>query len=196
MSGALVIFVGGAQLRADPGQHLGRQQQPRNDARAACHRGEILLRAAPHGVVAELRLCRDARHVDHEARIDPVIAGRNALAAVGADLRPALGILGPGAPGKQIEDTPDDIDRVFRVETGRLDHRARPDAVAAARAGIEDAFDPAMQRVEERYSAGIRDRHRHPPGRPVSRSVIADIGSRGKPPPAMIARAAYETPLR
>ena len=69
----------------------------------------------------------------------------------------------PAPPPQQVENAADDIDRVFRVETGRLDHRARPDAFAAARAVVENVVDPAPQRVEKRNPAGIRDRHRRLP---------------------------------
>ena len=108
MSGGFRVFVGGAQRRVDPRHQFGRQLQARDHPGAAAHRREILVRGAPHLGVAQLRLRRDPRHVDHEARIDPVIAGRDALAAVGADLRPALGLRRPGPARQQVEDAVDD----------------------------------------------------------------------------------------
>jgi hypothetical protein len=47
--------------------------------------------------------------------VDPVVAGRDALATVGADLRPTLRIRRPLAAGEQVEDTLDDSRRIGRT---------------------------------------------------------------------------------
>src|SRR5262249_24602643 len=95
----------------------------------------------------------DARHVDHEARVDAVIAGRDALAAVAADLRPALGVGVAVAAGEQVDDALGDRHAVGRVEAGRLDHRAGLDAFAAARAGVDRRIDPRLHRFHKPAAA-------------------------------------------
>src|SRR6516162_744340 len=104
--------------------------------------------------LTELLLCRDPRHVDHEARVDPVVAGRDAPATIGADLGPARRISGSLAAAEQIENTADNRgcgNTVgSKVDPGRLDHRTRDNAFAAASARIEDVIDPLVQRIDKR----------------------------------------------
>jgi len=84
------------------------------------------------------------------ARRGAVLAGRDALAAIGADLRPALGVWSSRAAGQQIERPLCNGDGIGRVEPGRFDHRASLDALAAARAGVEDTVDLPVHDIEKR----------------------------------------------
>ena len=148
-----LVFVGGAQRRATRASTSG-DSCSREMVRVL---RPIVLKycCAPRRTSASpfFRFCCDPRHVDHEARVDPVIAGRDALAAIGADLRPALGIRRARAAGEQVEHAIDDRDRVCRfaaqVEPGRLDHRAGLDAFAAAGAGVEGVSDPPVKGIDE-----------------------------------------------
>ena len=149
-----LVFVRRAHLGRHARQYLGRQLQTRNGARAAVHRVEILLGAATDFGFAFLRgHAGDARHVDHEARVDAVIAGRNALAAIGANLCPTLGVGRAWAAIEKIEDAVDDRDGVGRIEPRRLGHRAGLDAFAASRTGVERLADPRLYRVHEPAAA-------------------------------------------
>ena len=114
---------------------------------------------APDFGFRKLVLCGDAGHIDHKAWINPIVAGRYAFAAVGADLGPALRVLGSLTACEQIEDAFHNRRRISRasaqIDPGGLNHRAGRNAFAAARAGIENVFDPVVEGLDKRQSAGL-----------------------------------------
>ena len=114
---------------------------------------------APDFGFPKLLLCGDAGHIDHKAWIYPIVAGRYAFAAVGADLGPALRVLGSLTACEQIENASHNRRRISRasaqIDPGGLNHWAGRNAFAAARAGIENVFDPAVQGLDKRQSAGL-----------------------------------------
>ena len=98
-------------------------------------------RAAASGWRAAGRRCgrgKAAGQLDHEARVDPVVAGRDAVAAAAAHRGPAHRVVVAGAAGDQIDDGRGRFARIRRAEPGRLDHRAGAKALAAAGARIGD----------------------------------------------------------
>jgi hypothetical protein len=87
----------------------------------------------------------DPRHRQHEARIDAVVAGLDALAGEDAALRPFVRGLGPAARAQNVEHA-----RHHRLWLGvrdahRLLHRAGLDTFAATGAGVENVLDAALQ---------------------------------------------------
>jgi hypothetical protein len=118
-----------------------------------------LLGATPHDRVSGAGFHRDPRHVDQKARVDAVVAGRDALAAIGADLGPARGFGDAWPAGNEVHEAGGDDRRALAlaagVDPGRLDHRARGNAFAAAGAGVEAGLDPSAQGIEKADAGGV-----------------------------------------
>ena len=134
---------------AEAGERLGRQLQPRQHAHAAAHRLEL---AAPPRLQrrAVMRPPGEAaRHLHHEARVDAVRAGRDAIAAAAADLGPALRVVTARAAGDQVDDRRRRLARIGAGDAARLGHRAGAEAVAATRAGIGDFRAARPEQVEK-----------------------------------------------
>src|ERR1700722_19082458 len=87
---------------------------------------------------------RDARHRQQEARIDAVVAGRDAGPAHDARAGPFASGFRAAAAAQEIDDAADDGDRIGIAEAGGLDARTGGDAFAAARAGIDHLFDATL----------------------------------------------------
>ena len=96
-----------------------------------------------------------ARQLHHEARIDAVLAGRDAVAAAAARLAPAYRRLVALAAGDQIDDRAGGFRRVGVADAGRAGHRAGTKAVAAPDAGIRDRGAARPERVGQVGSVGM-----------------------------------------
>ncbi len=109
-----------------------------------------------------------AGQLHHEARVDAVLAGRNAIAAAAASLAPAhrLGIA--LAAGDQIDDGAGGRARISVADAGRPGHRAGAKAIAAPGAGIGDRRAARPEGVEETVSL---DR----PAHPVPTSLVLSV---------------------
>ena len=91
---------------------------------------------------ASLPAGKAARELHHEAGIDALGAGRNALAAAAAHRSPVHGLCGTGAAGDQVYNAGRGFFRVRFAEPRRRHHWAGAKACAAARAGLADRLAP------------------------------------------------------
>src|SRR3954451_8633576 len=82
-------------------QRLGRDLQPRQHAHAAAHRPERSAPALRERAAAGVKPGIAPRQLHHKARIDAVLAGRDAIAAAAARLTPAYRSLVTLASGDQ-----------------------------------------------------------------------------------------------
>ena len=140
----------GARLarRREARQRLGRDLQPRQHPHAAAHRPERpAASASASGPSPALRRAIAARQLHHEARVDAVLAGRDAVAAAAARLAPADRRLVAVAAGDQVDDAAGGRRRIGVADAGRAGHRAGAKAVAAAGAGIGDRGAARPERV-------------------------------------------------
>ena len=133
---------------AQPRQGLRRHLQPRQDAHAAAHPLEGLPPAGVERFIAGLGAGKAAGQLDHETRVDAVIAGRDAVAAAAAHRGPADCLLIARSAGDQIDDGGGGFARIRRGDPGGLDHRAGAKALAATGAGIGDRLSPRTKLVE------------------------------------------------
>ena len=131
---------------AEARQFIGRQLHARKHVGAVRHQPEIF-----HARLAALaRLTRvprhlDARHRQQKARVDAVVARRDAIAGQHAAFRPGLRGCGPLARAHDIEHAGDHIVRQSSAHAGGIRHRANLDALAALRAGVEHFADAYRQ---------------------------------------------------
>src|SRR5690348_10229039 len=75
--GGLITFA----FWSEACQEVGRQLQARQHAHTGGHTGETLKSGAPAIIRRFLARLSEPRHRQHEARIDAVLAGRNAMSA-------------------------------------------------------------------------------------------------------------------
>src|SRR5438874_391468 len=71
------------------------------------------------------------RQLHHEAGVDAVLAGRDAIAAAAAHIGPAHRLRIALAAGDQIDNPAGRLAGIGFGEPGRLDHRAGAEAIAA-----------------------------------------------------------------
>src|SRR5205807_10428384 len=90
-----------------------------------------------------------ARQLHHKARVDAVLAGRDAIAAAAAHIGPADRLCIALAAGDQVDDGAGGLLGIGGAEPRRVDHRAGAEAVAAARAGLGDRRAARPERVEK-----------------------------------------------
>ena len=125
--------------------------QAREHLHAARHRVEARL---PGGAPIRFGLAliqSHARHRQHEARVDAVLAGAQTLAGAGARLGPARAdALRIAGAAKDVEHVGHDRARIALVDATWLRGRTHFDAAAAARALLEDVGDPRIQTGDER----------------------------------------------
>jgi hypothetical protein len=86
------------------------------------------------------------RHREQKARIDAFVACLDAFAAEHAGLRPFTRDVRPSAISNNVDDAGDDVPWRRLRNPGRLYARARLDAFAATRAGVEHFPDARLQR--------------------------------------------------
>ena len=73
-------------------------------ARCGSSSGTAPRQRVSSGVAVRARAGKAARHLHHKARVDAVLAGRDAIAAAAADLAPADRVFIAAAAGDQIDD--------------------------------------------------------------------------------------------
>ena len=135
---------------AQPRQQVGRKLETAERPHALAHRAELLAAAGPQFLRrAGASEIRDAGERQHEARVDAVFTGRDAMPAAGADLRPAARDVRPLPGPNQVDHAGRHGLGVGNVEPGRPRHRTNPHAFAAFGAGVENAGAPHIQRGEE-----------------------------------------------
>jgi hypothetical protein len=105
-------------------RHLARDLAETLDAAAAL--GCRLILGVRHG---------DPRHIKKKPRIDPIVAGLDAIAVQQAAIRPIARRFIAFAAPHDVDHAADDRDR-FGGHAGRRNRRTDLDALAAARAGI------------------------------------------------------------
>ena len=135
---------------AQPRQQVGGELETGERLYALAHGAELPAAAGAQipGRAGALKI-RDAGKRQHEARVDAVLAGRDAVPAAGADLGPAAGRVRPLAGPDHLDHPGRHRFGVRNVEPRRPRHRADFHACAAFGAGIENAVTPRIERGEE-----------------------------------------------
>jgi hypothetical protein len=144
----------GLVFRTEPRKQFRRQLQSGQHPDSGGHGTETGETGLAAGIVGVARGHLQSGHGEHETRIDPIQAFRNAMSAPGAYRGPTRGIR-VFATAQNSQDAFGEFPRIRGVNPGRREHRAHLGACAARYATLKHLGSTSFHREVERRDIHI-----------------------------------------